>query len=80
MNRDLFESVADLSVPFAFLLGAQGVKYLDEKRKQKSHQHGGDPGFCFLCEQQAGGAAARAALREEISKITEDLKQLLAEY
>lgn len=81
---DLFSSVADLTIPFGFLLGAQGVKYLKEMREKSHAQKGGEAGTCFLCQQDAQamqtGAAARAMLRNEIDNITEDLKQLLADY
>ena len=83
---DLFSSVADLTIPFGFLLGAQGVKYLKEK-SEKHGQKGGELGTCFLCQQDAAqaaqmqtGAAARAMLRNEIENITNDLKQLLANH
>ena len=90
---DLFSSVADLTIPFCFLLGAQGVKYIKEKQSRAAHQTGGEAGTCFLCQQDAaaqaqvqqqqqlnGGAAVRAALREEIQQITNGLKELLADY
>jgi len=83
IGGDIFTDVADLAIPFGFLVGVQGIKMIADRKKnasKKKIQHGGD-GACFLCmEQQQGGARAKAMLRSEITKITGELRQLLADY
>lgn len=79
---DLFMDIADLAIPFGFLVGAKGLQLLTEKRKNKAQasQKGGEDGACFLCMQEQKGAAMKYRIQKDLIDITNSLKELVATF
>ena len=76
---DLFMDIADLAIPFGFLMGAKGLQLLTEKKKNKG-QKGGEDGACFLCMQEQKGAAMKYRIQKDLIDITNSLKELVATF
>jgi hypothetical protein len=72
---DLFKDIADLAIPFGFLVGAKGLQLLTKKKTQ---QHGGEA--CFLCMQEQEGAARKYRIQQDLIEITDNLKKLVATF
>jgi hypothetical protein len=89
-SSSVFTKVGDLAIPFGLLFAMNAFKKHNDKKKKtvavskraaipkkaprvKKATKGGD---CAVCNQQRGGS--QEIIREELLKITEDLRNLLS--
>ena len=78
-NHNVFTNVADLAIPFGLLFAMKAFKKTQENKPKQSKPKAKPKkgGACSACSgMQRGGT--KEMIQRELSKITEDLKNILS--